>query len=149
MSLTEDLYKELILEHARTPSHTGHLDKPSLYQEGVNRSCGDEVEIEISIKDGVIHAIRANSKGCSISVASASMMADYIEGMTTKHAEKLIENFKAMIVDGQEPSFSNEFEDLQAFIGVRKYPIRVKCATLAWTTLEHGLKRLEDGCDNA
>ena len=141
MSLTEDLYKELILEHASNPSHCGHLSNPSIVQEGVHRSCGDEVEIEISIKENMINAIRVNSRGCSISVASGSMMADAVEGMTVEQTNALIERFKAMIVNGEEVEFPAEFEDLTAFCGVRKYPIRVKCATLVWTTLEQALKK--------
>ncbi len=141
MSLTEDLYKELIIEHSQNPSHRGHLDHPSVVEEGVNRSCGDEVEIEVEVQDGVLKGIRVNGRGCSISVASGSMMADAVEGMTTEQAEKLIDSFKSMITENREPNFPEEHEDLEAFKGVQRYPVRVKCATLSWNTLEQAIQK--------
>ena len=140
MSTSEDLYKELILEHAQSPSHCGHLAETSAAQEGVNRSCGDEVEVEILVQEGLIHDIRVNSRGCSISVASGSMMADAVEGMKIQEAENLIEDFKAMILENKELHPPSGSEDLEAFRGVHKYPIRVKCATLVWSTLKEALK---------
>ena len=142
MSVSEDLYKELILEHYQNPSHCGHLSERSTLQEGVNRSCGDEVKVEILVRDGVIRDIRVNSRGCSLSVASGSMMADAVEGMSVKQAEGLIENFKAMILEGRDLNLPPALEELglEAFQGVRKYPIRVKCATLVWSTLKEALK---------
>lgn len=140
MSLSEDLYKELIIEHSQSPSHRGHLDHPTIVEEGINRSCGDEVEVELLIKDGVVSEIRVNGRGCSISTASASMMADAVEGMTIEQVESLIDNFKGMILENREVEFPEEHEDLEALKGVQKYPVRVKCATLSWNTLEQALQ---------
>ena len=142
MSLTEDLYKELILEHARQPSHCCQIDAPTAREEGVNRSCGDEVEIQLDVQESVIKQICVNSRGCSISVASGSMMAETVQGMTTEQAESMVETFKALIISETKPTLPPEFADLEAFRGVRKYPIRVKCATLVWSTLEQALKNL-------
>ncbi|MCR9141165.1 MAG: SUF system NifU family Fe-S cluster assembly protein [bacterium] len=141
MSLSEDLYKELIIEHSQNPGHRGHLEHPQVVEEGVNRSCGDEVSVELILTDGVVSDIRVNGRGCSISTASASMMADSVEGMTVEQAEDLIDNFKGMIVDNREVAFPDELEDLEALKGVQKYPVRVKCATLSWNTLEQALQK--------
>ncbi len=142
MSITQDLYKELILEHARSPSHKTRLPSPTVSEEGVNRSCGDEVEIEISVQDGVIKEICVMSRGCSISTASGSMMADVVEGIQVKQAQELIKKFKAMFTSEGDPKFSEDMEELYSLQGVRKYPIRVKCATLSWSTLGQALKSL-------
>ncbi len=144
MTLVQDIYKELILEHARHPSHLGHLHDATVSQANVNRSCGDEVEVELRISEDRIDAIRVNSKGCSISLASGSMMAEAVEGMTRQEAKQLIETFKSMLLQGTKPVFPPKGEDLEALSGVSKYPIRIKCATLAWSTLEQALKQTEE-----
>ena len=141
MALSEDLYKELIIEHSQNPGHRGHLENPQVVEEGLNRSCGDEVSVELLIANGVIQEIRVNGRGCSISTASGSMMADSVDGMPVEQAESLIANFKSMILENQDVEFPEELEDLEALKGVQKYPVRVKCATLAWNTLEQALRR--------
>ena len=141
MSLSEDLYKEIILEHSRSPSHTGHLENPTLRQEGVNRSCGDELEIELLMEGDIVREVRVNTRGCSISVASGSMLADAIEGKSKAEALSLIDDFKRMIVEKAEVELPEQHEDLEALKGVAKYPMRVKCATLSWNTLEQALKK--------
>ncbi len=141
MSLSEDLYKELIIEHSQNPGHRGHLENPQVVEEGVNRSCGDEISVELILTDGVVTAIRVNGRGCSISTASASMMAESVEGMTVEQAEDLIDDFKGMIVDNRDVEFPEDLEDLAALKGVQKYPVRVKCATLSWNTLEQALQK--------
>lgn len=141
MSLSEDLYKEIILEHSRSPSHRGHLENPTVVEEGVNRSCGDEIEIELLFKDGRVIDLRVNGKGCSISTASGSMMADAVEGKSAEEITTLVKSFKKMIVDKEDIDLPEEYEDLESLKGVTKYPIRVKCATLGWNTLEQALER--------
>ena len=141
MSLIENLYKEIILEHAQNPSHRFPLKNPTVVEEAVNRSCGDEIELELTLKDGYIAGICANSRGCSISIASASMMADAIDGMSVNQARELIAAFKGMILESSKAELPEAFEDLEAFRGVKKYPIRVKCATLSWNALEQALKK--------
>ena len=149
MSIQESLYKEIILEHAKDPSHSECLEKISISQEGVNRSCGDEIELQLYVQDGRIEGIRVCPKGCSISIASASMMAENIEKLNVQEAKVLISSFKAMITEGKGLEVPNAIEqhidkeELQALNGVRKYPIRVKCATLAWSTLEQAIQGIE------
>lgn len=141
MAISDELYKELIIQHSQNPSHRGHLEAPSVTEHGVNRSCGDEIELELLVQEGVIKDIRINGRGCSISTASASLMADCVDGMTLEQAENLIENFKGMIIENRAVDFPEEFEDLEALKGVQKYPIRVKCATLSWNTLEQAIEK--------
>ena len=141
MSLTEDLYKEIILEHAQNPSHSHSVPNANIHETGVNRSCGDELQLEILVEDGVIKDIGIKGKGCSISTASASMMADAVEGMAVEQVETLIERFKAMLLTEEDIQFTGEQEELEALKGIKRYPIRVKCATLSWNTLEQALKQ--------
>ncbi|MBX7058930.1 MAG: SUF system NifU family Fe-S cluster assembly protein [Leptospirales bacterium] len=141
MALSEDLYKEVIIQHSQSPSHRGHLSHPSVVEEGLNRSCGDQVEVELFIEAGRIQEIRVNGRGCSISTASGSVMAEAVEGMELAQASKLIDQFKSMIVEGGAVEFPEELEDLEAFKGVQRYPVRVKCATLSWNALEQALQR--------
>ncbi|MCB1309896.1 MAG: SUF system NifU family Fe-S cluster assembly protein [Leptospiraceae bacterium] len=144
MSLSEELYKEIILEHSRKPSHRGKLEHPTVVEEGVNRSCGDEVELEVLLEDGILRDIRVNGRGCSISMASGSLMADAVEGKHLDEVTQLIKDFKKLVT-GEEVEFPEELEDLEALKGVQKYPIRVKCATLSWNTLEQAIQRAVAG----
>ncbi len=140
MSLSEDLYKEIIIEHSQNPSHNEHLTDANVKESGVNRSCGDELDLELRVENGVVVKVGVLARGCSISTASASMMADAIEGRTIEQVEELIDRFKGMLLANADPEFPEELEDLEALKGVKRYPIRVKCATLSWNTLEQALK---------
>jgi nitrogen fixation protein NifU and related proteins len=136
----DDLYKEIILEHSQHPSHREPLSDANHHESGVNRSCGDEIELHLKIEDGVIKGISMEGRGCSISTASSSLMGQAVEGMEISRALELISQFKEMIVENKEVNFPEDAEELKALAGVQKYPIRVKCATLAWNTLEQALK---------
>ncbi len=140
MSLSDELYKEIIIEHSQNPSHRHDVEGANIQESGVNRSCGDEVELELLVQDGVIKDIGVKGRGCSISTASASMMADAVDGMTIEQAEHLVEKFKGMLLEDQEVEFPEDLEELEALQGVKKYPVRVKCATLSWNTLEQALR---------
>ena len=144
MSLSDDLYKEIILEHSQNPSHRGNIVDYSVLEDGVNRSCGDEVQIQLKIEEGVITEVGVNGHGCSISTASSSLMADAIEGMKVSDAMALIKQFKEMVMEDIEVEFPEELEDLGALAGVKKFPVRVKCATLSWNTLEQALKNFKN-----
>ena len=144
MSLNE-LYREVILDHYRSPRHHDHLDKPDATAEGKNPLCGDEVTVEVAFDGDAISDIAAVSAGCSISQASASMMTQAIVGKERKEADELIHAFKAMMsieegdvaIDPARPGAV--LGDLEALQGVRKFPVRVKCADLPWATLEQAL----------
>ena len=142
----EDLYREVILDHYRNPRHQGHLDSPDATAQGVNPLCGDEVSIELSFDGDVVTAVAIESQGCSISQSSASMMTEAIKGKTRQEIVDLTGKFKGMMsIDGAEdPGLDPDrpgavLGDLEALQGVRQYPVRIKCAALAWTTLAEAL----------
>jgi len=142
MSLTEDLYKDVILQHSQNPSHRGPIADANIREAGVNRSCGDELELELFVRDGRIEKVGILGHGCSIHTASGSLMADAVEGKTTADAARIIAEFKGMLLENKETHFDADLEELEALKGVKRYPIRVKCATLSWNTLEQALKKI-------
>ena len=138
----DDLYRELILDHYRSPRNKGTLSAPTSKSEGYNPLCGDEIAVEIVLDEGVIKDVAFHGRGCSISQASGSMMTDAIKGRTPEDALRLIEAFKHLMTNPDEEP-SEDLGDLEAFQGVAKFPVRVKCATLAWRVLEEGLQSAE------
>ena len=140
----DELYREIILDHYRNPRNSGSLDQPSASGEGDNPLCGDEVKIDLAIRDGRIVDVRFVAKGCSISQASASMMTEAIKGRSLEEVESLFEMFKGMMYGADEVDVE-ALGDLEALQGVRKFPVRVKCATLAWNTLEEALEEYRKG----
>ena len=135
MSL-DDLYREVILDHYRHPRNKGTLAPADVVREGANPLCGDEIRLSLVVRDGVVLDVRFEGKGCSISQASASMMTERIKGQPVAEARRRIASFKALM-RGEAPS--DDLGDLEALQGVRKFPVRVKCATLGWVTLEEAL----------
>ncbi|EQA37245.1 SUF system FeS assembly protein, NifU family [Leptospira inadai serovar Lyme str. 10] len=141
MSLSDELYKEVLLDHYQNPRHYGVLPNADLHQEGVNPLCGDEVELFLKLDGDRIADIRFQGKGCSISQASSSMLTDCLYGKTLSQARKLLDDFKGMLLEDKEPNFPEEFEDLESLEAVKKLPARIKCAVLAWNTLEKALEK--------
>lgn len=137
MSALDELYREVILEHYKNPRNHGRLPEPDVATRGHNPLCGDDVEISLAFEDDVIRDIRFQGKGCSISQASASMLTEVVKGKTTSEARQLVDTFKA-IMRG-DPVSADGLGDVEALEGVRRYPVRIKCALLAWTTLQEGL----------
>jgi nitrogen fixation NifU-like protein len=134
----DDLYRELILDHYRHPRNKGTLTSATKRSEGYNPLCGDEIAIELRLADGKVQDIAFSGRGCSISQASGSMMTDAVKGLSREEAVRVIEAFKHLMTDpDSEPDV--DLGDLEAFQGVAKFPVRVKCATLAWHVLEEGL----------
>ncbi|HKI57967.1 MAG TPA: SUF system NifU family Fe-S cluster assembly protein [Trueperaceae bacterium] len=132
----ETLYKDVILEHYRRPHHRGRLEDASHTQEGVNPSCGDELTLYLRVEDGVIRDVAFEGEGCAISQASASLMTDALEGVSVERARTLSGAFKAMI-QGEPPT--EDLGDLALLQGISKLHARVKCASLAWNTLDTAL----------
>jgi len=150
----EDLYREIILDHYRNPRNRGELPSPpAVRTEGFNPLCGDEVQVYLHVHDGVVDDIRISGQGCSISQSSASMMSQAVKGRSLPEARALLHAFKSMmsIEDGHDRDEAEDAEpgvkmgDLEALQGVVKYPVRIKCATLAWNTLAQGLDEAENG----
>jgi len=143
MSL-EELYREVILDHYRNPRNRTPLESPTNRAEGVNPLCGDEVTVELIVDEGQIKAVSVRGHGCSISQSSASMMSQAIGGKTFDEVESLTDRFKMMLespngdaLDPERPGA--ELGDLEALQGVRKFPVRIKCAYLPWATLQNAL----------
>lgn len=137
----------MILDHYRNPRRRGTLDGDHLHAEGNNPSCGDEFSLDIVIEDGVVTDAAMQGQGCSISQASASMMMDAIVGKHVSEVEELTRKFKIMMTidEGDDPIDHDRpgsvLGDLEALQGVRKFPVRIKCADLAWTTLADALEQ--------
>jgi nitrogen fixation NifU-like protein len=138
-SLLEDLYKEILLDHYRNPRNKGSLDVPSCSADGANPLCGDEVTVAARLDGDRIADIVFDGRGCSISQASASLMTEYVRGRTVAEARHGVEAFQRMMLQAQAPD-EEGFEDIEALIGVARFPARVKCASLAWKTLERALE---------
>jgi nitrogen fixation NifU-like protein len=135
----DELYRDIILDHYRNPRHRGSLTEATASHEGLNPLCGDEVTVDIAVRDGRIEEIAYRGSGCSISQSSASMMTEAVAGESTAQARHTIDRFTAMM-RGDDSVDPEELGDLEAMAGVRKFPVRVKCATLAWHTLEEALE---------
>lgn len=140
MSL-DDLYKEVILDHYRTPRNKGRLDPHDVALERNNPLCGDELALFLRFDGDDVEGITFDGKGCSISLASASMMTEKVKGLSAKEAAGLAESIKRMMA-GEARADAAELGDLVSLKGVVKYPVRIKCALLGWNTL---LEALEEG----
>ena len=140
----EELYKEVILDHYRTPRNKGHLDPHDVALERNNPLCGDEIEVFLRFDGENVGEVAFDGKGCSISMASASMMTERVQGMTVKDAGDLAETIKRMMA-GEEEGDPEVLGDLVSLKGVVKYPVRIKCALLGWNTL---LEALEESSKN-
>jgi len=159
MAGLEDLYREIILDHYRSPRNRGELPSPPAQRvEGFNPLCGDEVILFVDVEDGRVADIKVSGQGCSISQSSASMMSSAVKGRTLAEARALIRRFKGLMsiheqalggdddddeADESGAGTADEPEvklgDLEALQGVVKFPVRIKCATLSWNTLTQAL----------
>ena len=141
MSLSDELYRETILDHYHNPRNQGTLESPTVEVEGVNPLCGDELVLYLNVDGGNISDIRIKSRGCSINMASGSMMTELMSGQALEKACEFIETFKGMMLNkDSNEELPEEMEDLEALQGVKKYPVRIKCALLPWNTLLEGIE---------
>jgi nitrogen fixation NifU-like protein len=160
----EDLYREIILDHYRSPRNRGELETPpAVRAEGFNPVCGDEVVLYLQVEDGVVTDVAMGGQGCSISQSSGSMMSAAIKGKTLEEVKALSVAFKSMMsidtdadsnaeADADLPAEAGpddeatadvKLGDLEALRGVNKFPVRIKCATLSWNTLAQALEEAE------
>ncbi len=147
----EDLYREIILDHYRTPRNRGELPiPPAVAAQGHNPLCGDEITVYLQLDADTVTDVKVGGQGCSISQSSASMMSQAIKGRPVDEVRALVKRFKGMMsiqdldsdgADGDEPAADISLGDLEALQGVVKFPVRIKCATLAWNTLLEALDR--------
>jgi len=141
-----DLYQEVILEHARSPRNRRALDPatPGVHKaEGFNRLCGDRLNVYLHLQDGVVQDVCFEGSGCAISTASASLMTQSVKGHTEAEIEAMFRAFHALVTEGREAAAAASdavLGKLEVFAGVREFPARVKCASLAWHTMHAALK---------
>ncbi|RFA31059.1 SUF system NifU family Fe-S cluster assembly protein [Alkalilimnicola ehrlichii] len=139
MSELSDLYQEVILDHNRKPRNFRAIDPCSHDAAGYNPLCGDQVHVYVNVEGDRIKEVGFQGEGCAISTASASIMTESLEGKTLAEAEALFQSFHALLVDSSRPLDAN-LGKLAVLAGVRDYPSRVKCATLAWHALHAALE---------
>ncbi len=140
MSDLSELYRELILDHNKSPRNRRRLEGADRSAEGYNPLCGDRVTIFVNVEDDVVREVTFEGTGCAISTASASLMTESLEGKTLGEAKALFDDFHDMVTgEPCEESKPPSLGKLAVFSGVRQYPARVKCATLAWHTMSAAL----------
>ncbi len=141
MSDLQDLYQEMILDHYKRPRNRRRLDDADHEAEGYNPLCGDRVNVYVKLDGDRVSDVGFEGTGCAISTASASMMTEALKGKTIEQARQLFEKFRALVTGRlNEPEAGPELGKLEVFSGVSQYPVRVKCATLAWHTLHAALE---------
>lgn len=138
MNALTDLYQEVILDHSRHPRNFGRAEDANREAKGYNPLCGDRIAIYLRVEDGVIADVTFEAKGCAISLASASMMTEMIKGRSEEEASALFGQFHALVTGNGEGG-GGDLEDLEALGGVREFPSRIKCATLAWHAMKAAL----------
>jgi len=135
-----DLYQEVILDHNKHPRNFKKMEGANRHAEGYNPLCGDKVTVYLLVRDGVVADASFQGSGCAISTASASMMTESLKGRTVAEAEQLFSRFHEMMTSPEDPAAPpSGLGKLAVFAGVREFPMRVKCAVLAWHTLRSAL----------
>jgi nitrogen fixation NifU-like protein len=136
------LYREVILDHHRHPRNFGEVPGADVKVEGYNPLCGDRIELTVKVNgEGKLEACRFKGEGCSICMASASMMTEEVIGRPLREVHETIDGFRALL-KGEECPLAVE-GDLESLVGVRNFPVRIKCALLPWTTLNDAVKQAE------
>jgi nitrogen fixation NifU-like protein len=135
----DELYREVILDHFKSPRSVGGLPHADIRAEGTNPLCGDEIAFSLALQDGRVDQIRFQGKGCAISQATGSMLTEQLHGKTLEQISALIAAMK-QLMQGQEPDAAVDLGDLESLVGVRKFPVRIKCAALSWVALEQGIE---------
>ena len=130
----DDLYQEIILDHFQHPRNAGELPEGVRFAEGVNPNCGDVVKVSASLENDLIAGIQYHAKGCAVSIASASIMSEYLMEIAGSEARGRIETFVARMKDQNNETYADA-EAMAALLTVRKFPMRIKCATLPWTAM--------------
>jgi nitrogen fixation NifU-like protein len=142
--ILDDLYQEMILDHYKNPRNLGKIDNPDFHEHVKNPFCGDEIDLDIKLDSDhdAIEDIKFKGEGCSLSQASSSMLTQLLKGKSIEEAREFIDLFKRMVKGQTSPEEEEKLGELQAFKGVAKFPVRIKCATLVWNTVHKGLNEL-------
>ncbi len=141
----DDLYREVILDHYRSPRNRGGLTDAMVVAEGMNPSCGDELRVGLTLADSRLQTVRFQGRGCSISQASASMMTEEAAGRTTEDAHRLSRDVQEMLTHTEFDVTAHDVGDLEVLAGVARFPVRIKCALLAWKVLDQALAEATGG----
>ncbi len=142
MESLDDLYRKVIMDHYQSPRNRGQMEYADATIQLKNPSCGDQIQLQLKIENGIITDAKFDGEGCSISMASASMMTEAIIGKKADEALDMANRFSKMMIG--EDVDTTGFEDIEALQGVCKFPARIKCATLSWKAMEQGVC---EGCD--
>ena len=135
-----DLYRDMVMEHSRKPRNFRRLASPTCSAEGFNPLCGDQITLDVELKDDVISEVSFEGSGCAISRASASLMTEAVRGKSKAAAVDLFGAFRAMVTRGVGQEYDDDgLGDLEVLAGVTEFPVRIKCATLSWHTLKNAL----------
>lgn len=142
-----ELYRDIILDHYKSPRGRHDVRDPDIVNEGHNPVCGDEIELRVRMDGDVIDDLGLHCAGCAISVASGSMLAEIAKGKTIEELRQIAAAVKALLTDGNVPEDIDlgELSDIEVLEGVRQFPVRIKCALLSWVTLIEGLDRYQNG----
>ena len=140
-----ELYQQVILDHNKSPRNFRKIEHPTQMAEGFNPLCGDHIDIFLIVEDGIVKDVSFQGTGCAISKASASLMTSIVKGKTKEEAEKLFERFHDLVTGklGDNPQIE-DLGKLAVFAGVREFPARVKCASLAWHTMINALNNKDE-----
>ncbi|WP_411953759.1 Fe-S cluster assembly sulfur transfer protein SufU [Alkalibacillus sp. S2W] len=142
----DTLYRQVIMDHYKNPRNRGQIEGDHLSVELNNPTCGDRIDLQLKIENGVVQDAKFEGEGCSISLSSASMMTQVIVGQTVEDALKMSQMFSDMMLGEDMEGYEfnlDELGDIQALQGVAKFPARIKCATLAWKAMEQGVEKEE------
>lgn len=146
MSIEDDLYKEIILENYKSKKNKVTRSDAGFHSEGMNPSCGDDLELFVDLDgEGRIAEITYDGMGCSICCASANLLCESLRGRSLEEARDVVEKYRGMLLEDETPDFPEDLEDLEVMEGVKKYPVRIKCALLGWNTFQNIVKEIEGG----
>ncbi len=139
-----EMYRDIILDHYRTPRGKKDVDSADISNDGKNPSCGDEISLKMKLDGDIVEEVGVNCAGCAISVASGSMLSEIVEGKTVTEVKEIAASVKSMLT-GESDLPEGDYGDLDVLEGVKNFPVRIKCALLAWATLVDGIDNWEKG----
>ncbi len=144
MDNLRELYQEVILDHNKNKRNYRKIENPDGFAHGVNPLCGDQIDVYLNLKDGIVEDVSFDGQGCAICTSSASMMTVALKGKTEDEAHALFKSFHHALTDKETHPQDVPLGKLKVLTGVKEFPVRVKCATLAWHTFDAALKKLQD-----
>ena len=136
----DDMYRDIILDHYRSPRGKKPIDKKDITSDGHNPSCGDEITLSAQVDGDTVEDVYVDCKGCAISIASGSMLAEAVKGRSIEEVRKIAQAVRKILKGEEDAELPEELEDIESLRGVRQFPVRVKCALLAWVTLRRFLR---------